>query len=106
MNNTEELLDLQSMKTQTRRTDLSSSVCAVWGDMKLPWNKIVVIIRDGAPPMTGEQSGLATLIMSNKVREEGGKAVKLHCIIHELHVLCAKHLRYEHVMGPVIKAID
>lgn len=104
MNITEELLDLQSLKNQTRGTDLFSSVCAAVDNMKLPWNKISGIITDGAPSMTGKQSGLATLI-SNKVSEEGGKAVKLHCIIHQ-QVLCAKHLQYEHVMGPVIKSIN
>lgn len=51
--------------------------------------------------MTGERIGLARLI-SNKVSEEEGKAVKLYCIIHQ-QVLCAKHLRYEHVMKPVMK---
>lgn len=99
---TEELLDIKSLKNQTRGTDLFSSVCAALDDMKLPWNKISGIITDGAPSMTGERSGLAILI-SNKVSEEGGKAVKLHCIIHQ-QVLCAKHLRYEHIMEPVIKA--
>lgn len=104
MNVTEELLDLQSLKAQTRGTDLFSSVCAAVDDMKLPWNKISGIITDGAPSMAGERSGLATLIC-NKVSEEGGQAVKLHCIIHQ-QVLCAKHLQYEHVMKPVIKAIN
>jgi len=41
-----------------------------------------VIITDGAPSMTGERSGLAAFI-SNKVSEEGGKAVKPRCIIHQ-----------------------
>lgn len=104
MNVTEELLDLRSLKSQTRGTDLFSSVCAAVDDMELPWNKISGIITDGAPSMTGERSGLATLI-SNKVSEEGGNAVKLHCIIHQ-QVLCAKHLQYEHVMKPVIKTIN
>ncbi|XP_027140791.1 general transcription factor II-I repeat domain-containing protein 2 [Larimichthys crocea] len=104
MNVTEELLDLRSLKSQTRGTDLFSSVCAAVDDMQLPWNKISGIITDGAPSMTGERSGLATLI-SNKVSEKGGNAVKLHCIIHQ-QVLCAKHLQYKHVMKPVIKTIN
>ena len=72
--------------------------------MKLPWNKVTGIITGGAPAMAGERSGLSTLIC-NKVSEEGGKAIKLHCIIY-LQVLCAKHLKYDHVMKPVIKAIN
>ncbi|XP_077340540.1 general transcription factor II-I repeat domain-containing protein 2-like [Lithobates pipiens] len=39
------------------------------------------------------------------VIEEGGKAIKLHCIIHQ-QVLCAKHLKYDHVMKPVVKTIN
>ena len=66
--------------------------------------KISGIITEGAPAMTGEHSGLATLVC-NKVREEGGNAFKLHCIIHQ-QVLCAKHLRCDHVLKPVIKAIN
>ena len=54
--------------------------------------------------MAGAQSGLSTLVC-NKVSEEGGKAMKLHCIIHQ-QVFCAKQLKYDHVMKPVIKAVN
>ena len=104
MNVTEELLDLQSLKSQTRGTDLFSAVSTAVNDMKLSWNKMTGIITDGAPSMTGEQGGLAAFI-SYKVSEEGGKAVKLRCIIHQ-QVLCAKYLQYEHIMKPVVKAIN
>uniref|UniRef100_A0A3B3DZF4 SPIN-DOC-like zinc-finger domain-containing protein n=1 Tax=Oryzias melastigma TaxID=30732 RepID=A0A3B3DZF4_ORYME len=104
MNVIEELLELQSLKGQTTGTDLFRSLCSAMDDMKLSWNKVTGIITDGAPPMADEDGGLATLVC-NKVREEGGEAVKLHCIIHQ-EVLCAKHLRYEHVMKPVITAIN
>lgn len=92
----EELLDLQSLKDQTRGIDLFAAVCSTIDDMKLQWNKITRIITDGAPAMVGEQSGLSTLVCK-KVSEEGGKAIKLHCIIHQ-QVLCAKHLKYDHVI--------
>lgn len=82
MNVTEELLDLKSLKGQTRGTDLFVSVCETVDDMKLPWNKVSGIITDGAPAMAGERSGLSTLICS-KVSEEAGNAIKLHCIIHQ-----------------------
>ena len=104
MNVTEELLDLQSLKGQTRGTDLFAAVCAAVEDMKLPWSKVCGIITDGAPAMTGERSGLSTLIC-NKVSEEGGNAIKLHCIIHQ-QALCAKILKFDHVMKPAVKAIN
>ena len=88
MNVSEELLDLQSLKGQTRGTDLFASVYSAVDDMKLQWNKVTGITTDGAPAMAGERSGLSTLVC-NKVSEEGNKAIKLHCIIHQ-EVLCAK----------------
>ncbi|KAF7247962.1 Cartilage-associated protein [Varanus komodoensis] len=104
MNVSEELLDLQSLKDQTRGRNLFVSVCSAIDDMKLLWNKVTGIITDGTPAMAGERSGLSTLVY-NKVSEGGGKAIKLHCIIHQ-QVLCAKHLKYDHVMKPVMKSIN
>lgn len=95
MNVSEELLDLQSLKDLTRGRDLFLSVCSAVNDMKIPWNEVTGITTDGAPAMAGERSGLSTLVC-NKVSEEGGKAIKLHWIIHQ-QVLCAKHLKYDHL---------
>lgn len=50
MNVTEELLDLKSLKGQTRGTDLFVSVCEAVDDIKLPWSKVSGIISDGALP--------------------------------------------------------
>ena len=61
MNVSEELLDLQSLKNQTRGTDLFASVCSAVDDIKLQWNKITGIITDGAPAMVGMHSGLPWL---------------------------------------------
>lgn len=41
----EELLDLQNLKNQTRGTDLFVSVCSTADDMKLPWNKVTGILQ-------------------------------------------------------------
>ena len=57
MNVREELLDLQSLKGQTRENDLFASVSPPVDDIKLQWNKITGIITDGAPAMVGEHSG-------------------------------------------------
>ena len=100
----EELLDLKSLKDQTRGADLFHNACSAVDDMKLLWSKVSGIITDGAPAMVGEQSGLFTLICKT-VSDEGGDAVKLHCIIYQL-VLCAKHLPFAHVIKPVAKAVS
>ena len=71
--------------------------------MKLPWSKVSGIITDGAPAMTGEQSGLFTRICQ-KVSDKRGDAFKLHCIIHQ-QVFCTTHLPFHHVMQSVAKGI-
>lgn len=104
MNITEELLDLHSLKGQTRGVDLFDSVCSTVDEMKLPWSKVSRIVTDGASAMAGERSGLSTRIC-DKVSEQGGNAVKLHCIIHQ-QVLCATCLKFDHVVKPVVKTIN
>lgn len=78
-----------------QRYDRSLSVCSAVDDVKLPWNEITGIFTDGAPTVVGEHSGLSALAC-RKVGG-GGKAGKLCCIVHQ-QVLCAKHLKYDHVM--------
>lgn len=104
MNLREELPDLQSLKGQTRGRYFFISVCEVVDDLKLPWSKVSGIITDGAPATAGERSGLSTLIC-NKVSKGGGNAIKLHCIIYQ-QAVCAKHLKFDHVMKPVVNAIN
>ena len=40
----EELLDLQSLKDQTRGKDLFTSVCSAVNDIKLPWKKYLELL--------------------------------------------------------------
>ena len=77
MNIKEELLDLKSLKDQTRGADLFYYACSAFDGMKLPWSKVSRIITDGAPAMAGKQSGLSRRVCK-KVSDEGGDAVKLH----------------------------
>lgn len=51
MNIAEELLDIKSLKGQTRGTDSFTSVCSAVDDIKLLWSKVSGIITDGAPSM-------------------------------------------------------
>ncbi|KAL1268622.1 hypothetical protein QQF64_033985 [Cirrhinus molitorella] len=41
-------------------------------------------------------------MVCNKVRESGGEAVKMHCIIHQ-EALCAKTIQMDDVMTTVVK---
>ena len=80
------------------------SVSDAVDDMKLSWSTVSGIVTDGDPSMAGERCGLPTLIC-NKVNEEGSNAIKLHCIIHQ-QALCAKYLKFDHVIKTVVKAIS
>ena len=44
MNVTEEMLDLKSLKGQTRGSDLFLTVCSAVDDLKLPWSKVSGIV--------------------------------------------------------------
>ena len=40
------------------------------------------VTTDDAPAITGERKGMASMVCV-KVKESGGKAVRMHCIIHQ-----------------------
>ncbi|XP_074498629.1 general transcription factor II-I repeat domain-containing protein 2-like [Sebastes fasciatus] len=72
--------------------------------MGLKWDKLCGVTTDGAPAMTGERKGMASMVCA-KVRESGGEAVKMHCIIHQ-EALCAKTVQLGDVMNTVVKTVN
>ena len=72
--------------------------------MGLGWDKLCGVATDGAPAMTGERKGMASMVF-DKVRECGGEAFKFHCIIHQ-EALCAKTIQPGHVMEVVVKTVS
>lgn len=58
---------------------------------------------DRAPSMIGERKGMA--MVCNKVRESGGEAVKMLCIIHQ-EALCSTAIQMDNVMTTVVKTIN
>ena len=101
---TEELLDLQSLKRTTTGKDIFEAVSDSTDQAGLKWDKLCGITTDGAPAMTGERKGMASLVCA-KVRESGGEAVKMHCIIHQ-EALCAKTVQLGDVMNTVVKTVN
>ena len=103
MNVKEVLLDLQNLKGQTRWTDLFISVCAAADDIKLPWSKV----RDDYWWCT-YHSWWTKWIVDNDLQQSQQKR-RLHhyspCIIHQ-QALGAKCLKFDHVMKPMVKAIN
>lgn len=74
---TEELLDLRSLKATTTGKDIFEAVSDAIDKMELKWDKLCGVTTDGAPAMTGERKGMASMVCA-KVQETGGVAVKMH----------------------------
>uniref|UniRef100_A0A3P9HRP4 DUF4371 domain-containing protein n=1 Tax=Oryzias latipes TaxID=8090 RepID=A0A3P9HRP4_ORYLA len=79
---TEELLDMMSLKGRTTGGNIFDAVSEAVEKMGLKWDKLCGVTTDGAPAMTGERKGMASMVCV-KVKESGGEAVRMHCIIHE-----------------------
>ncbi|KAI3359992.1 hypothetical protein L3Q82_014321 [Scortum barcoo] len=70
----------------------------------LKWDKLCGVTTDGAPAMTGERKGMAWMVCA-KVKESGGEAVRINCIIHQ-EALCAKTVQLDDVMNTVVKTVN
>ncbi|MPV02237.1 hypothetical protein FVA96_23790 [Escherichia coli] len=101
---TEELLDLRSLKGTTTGEDIFEAASGAIDKMELKWDELCGVATDGAPAMTGEPKGMASMVCA-KVPESGGEAVKLHCIIHQ-EALCAKTVQLGDVMTTVVKTVN
>lgn len=90
---TKELLGIRAMhSTTTGKCTLEEvSNCVII--IKLPWNKLVGLMKDGAPAMCAEKSGLDGR-MQEKMQQENcvGELTVYHCIIHQ-EALCGKVLK-------------
>lgn len=101
---TEELLDMMSLKGTTTGRDIFEAVSEAVEKMGLKWDKLCGVTTDGAPAMTGERKGMASMVCA-KVKESGGEAVRMHCIIHQ-EALCAKTVQLGDVMNTVVKTVN
>ncbi|KAK2856688.1 hypothetical protein Q5P01_005423 [Channa striata] len=101
---TEELLDMMSLKGTTTGGNIFDAVSEAVEKMGLKWDKLCGVKTDGAPAMTGERKGMASMVCV-KVKEIRGKAVRMHCIIHQ-EALCAKTVQLGDVMNTVVKTVN
>jgi hypothetical protein len=67
----------------------------------LIWSKLECVCTDGAPCMIGKNIGCVTLLEDFLNR----KLNKYHYIIHP-ESLCAKVLKFDHVLKPVSRCIN
>ena len=101
---TKELLDLRSLKGTTTVKEIVEAVSDAIDKMGFKWDKLCGVTTDGAPDMAGERKEMASMVYT-KVREKGGKAVKLHCIIYK-ETLRAKIVQFGDAMNTVVKIVN
>ena len=103
----EELLSIQSMKDTTTGSNIFEEVRKAFDRFELKWEQLSGIFTDGAPAMTGRNSGLVARIrielLNRKLNPENISV--LHCIIHQEN-LCVKVLKFKHVMSTVVTCIN
>ena len=99
-----ELLDLRCRKGTTAGKDIFEAVSNAIDKMGLKWDKLGGVTMDGAPAMTGEHKGMASMACA-KVQDSGGTAVKMHSIIHQ-EALCVKTFQLGDMMTTVVKTIN
>lgn len=98
----EEFLKLLPLKGRTQGKNIYDAFINFAEESQLPLNKLAAIVTDGAPAMIGNKNGFVALCMANDVFPH---FAHYHCIIHQ-EALCAKVLRFEHVMKIVVKIIN
>ena len=106
LNETEEFLSLQCIKDTTTVANIFSEVLNAFDKFGLDLSTLCGIATDGARAMSGTGIGFVGLLKSIlKDKNVSDNIAIFHCIIHQQN-LCAKSLKFKHVMGPVIKAAN
>ena len=106
LNETEELLSLQCMKDTTTGVNMFSEVFNAFVKFGLDLFTLCGIATDGARAMSGTGIGFAGLLKSAlKKKNVSNDTAIFHCIVYQQN-LCAKSLKFKHVTGPVVKAVN
>ena len=106
LNETEELLSLQCMKDITIGANIFSEVLNAFDKFGFDLFTLCGIATDGARAMSETGVGFVGLLKTAlKEKNISDNIAIFHCIIHQQD-LCAKFLKFKHVMGPVIKAVN
>lgn len=92
------------MKDTTKGADVHLEVKKVMAEYGLKMELLHGISTDGAPSMVGTRQGVVSLFKID-CKDIGNDILGLHCIIHQEN-LCAKGISMDHVMKPVVKAIN
>ena len=101
----EELFAMVSLKDRTRGSDLCDAVSDAIDKSNLQWSQLVGVTTDGAPSMTGKESGFVTLLRKKAMDNSGSDLIHYHCIIHQ-EALVARVLNMKDVMKIVVKCVN
>ena len=82
LNFTDEILDLDILKTTTKGIDIFELLKSSLARFNISFDQITSITTDGAAAMTGYKSGLVAL-----VRQQNKNLLSFHCIIHQESLL-------------------
>ena len=106
-NITEEMLGLQAMKDTTTGEDIFQELKILMAKFNLHFEKLHGLSADGAPAMVGSKVGLTSKIKTElaSMNIDTKDSSVFHCIIHQEN-LCAKSLKFEHVMSKVVSSIN
>ena len=106
-NITEEMLGLQAMKDTTTGEDIFQELKILMAKFNLHFEKLHGLSTDGAPAMVGSKVGLTSKIKTElaSMNIDTKDFSVFHCIIHQEN-LCAKSLKFEHVMSKVVSSIN
>ena len=106
LNETEELLSIQCMKDTTTGANIISEVLNAFNKFGLDLSTLCGIATDGVRAMS--RTGIEFVDLLKSVLKEKNISDNIaifHCITHQKN-LCAKSLKFKHVMGRVIKAVN
>ena len=106
LNETEELLSLQCMKDTTTGANIFSKVLNPFHKVGLDLSTLCGIATDSARVVSETGIGFVGLLKSAlKEKIISDDIAILHCLIHQQN-LCAKCLKFKHIIGPVTKAVN
>ena len=94
------------MKDTAAGANIFSEVLTAFHKFGLDLSTLCGIATDGARAMSGTGIGFVGLLkFALKEKNISDNIAIFHCIIHQQN-LCAKSLKFKHVMGPVIKTVN
>ena len=106
LNVCEEFLQLVPLRGTTTGKDIFDAMLQCVEQYSLDFSRLVCVTTDGAPAMTGQKKGAASLLVRHCEAAGHTQPIhKMHCIIHQ-EALCAKSANLVDVMSVVVKVVN